>query len=284
MTITIAHLGPAGTYAEAAALLLAEELHGETGQTYGLRPYASIPLTIQAVASGEMPLAIVPIENSVEGGVTMTLDSLWQMPQLHIHRALLLPIRHGFLTRARAIDHVRRVYSHPQALSQCLQWLTKHLPEAEIIPTNSTSEGLKYLSDPQCATISSERAAALAQVPILASAINDHPDNCTRFILLSREASQGGSYTSLAFSLAANQPGGLVKVLNIFADRTINLSRIESRPTKRSMGEYRFFIDLEADARDTLTQAALQDLQALTETLKIFGSYDLLDTTGKPGS
>ncbi len=281
MTITIAHLGPAGTYAEAAALHYSQHLHQSTHQDYSLQPYPSIPLTIQAVASGEVPLAIVPIENSVEGGVTMTLDSLWQMDQLQIHGALLMPIRHAFLSRAEAIDRVTRVYSHPQALSQCLQWLTQNLPQAEIIPTNSTSEGLKYLSDPTCATISSERAAELSQTPILAHGINDHPDNCTRFILLSRESAPGGTYTSLAFTLPANCPGGLVQALQICAKRNINLSRIESRPTKRSMGEYLFFIDLEADARETLTQAALQDLAAQAETLKIFGSYDLVDITGR---
>jgi prephenate dehydratase len=273
---TIAHLGPIGTYAEAAALICQTWLQQHQAPTYNLKPYASIPLTIQAVAKGEVPLAIVPIENSVEGGVTMTLDSLWQLDQLHIHLALVLPIQHAFLTHAPSLATVRRVYSHPQALSQCLQWLTTHLPTVEIIPTNSTSEGLKYLEDPTCATISSERAAQLNRVPILARAINDHPDNCTRFILLSQAPAPGGAFTSLAFSLGANRPGGLMDVLRTFADRNINLSRIESRPSKRSMGDYLFFVDMEADARDPLAQAALQDLAATTETLKIFGSYDLL--------
>lgn len=279
--ISIAHLGPAGTYAEAAALHYSQYLSRTTQATYQLQPYPTIPLTIQAVAVGEAPLAIVPIENSVEGGVTMTLDSLWQMDQLQIHGALLMPIRHAFLSHGEDIDRIQRVYSHPQALSQCLQWLTRNLPQAEIIPINSTAEGLKYLTDPMAATIASERAAELSQVPILARAINDYPDNCTRFILLSREVSMGGAYTSLACTLPANCPGGLVQALQIFAKRHINLSRIESRPTKRSMGEYLFFVDLEADARDALTQAALQDLQAHAETLKIFGSYDVIDITGR---
>jgi prephenate dehydratase len=278
---TIGHLGPQGTYAEAAALICAAWLQQTTLQqttpiTYHLQPYASIPLTIQAVAQGEVPQAIVPIENSVEGGVTMTLDSLWQLAQLHIHLALVLPIQHALITRATDLRQIQRVYSHPQALSQCLQWLTRYLPDVEIIPTNSTTEGLQYLEDSHYATISSERSAQLHHLPIFQRAINDHPDNCTRFILLSREPSPGGAYTSLAFSLQANQPGGLIQVLRTFADRAINLSRIESRPSKRSMGDYLFFIDMEADARDPLAQAALQDLAAHTETLKIFGSYDLL--------
>jgi prephenate dehydratase len=276
IALTIAHLGPIGTYAEAAAQICATWLTAKTNRRYQLKPYASIPLTIQAVAQGEVPLAIVPIENSVEGGVTMTLDSLWQMEKLQIHLALVLPIQHAFLTQATDISQIRRVYSHPQALSQCLQWLTQNLPNVEIIPTNSTSEGLKYLEDSSCATISSERAAQLNQIPILARSINDHPDNCTRFILLSQAPAQGGAYTSLALSLPANRPGGLMQALRIFADRNINLSRIESRPSKRSMGDYLFFIDMQADARDPLSQAALQDLAAHTETLKMFGSYDLL--------
>jgi prephenate dehydratase len=257
--LTIAHLGPIGTYAETAALICAQWLRSRTSQRYQLKPYASIPLTIQAVAAGEVPLAIVPIENSVEGGVTMTLDSLWQLDQLQIHLALVLPIQHAFLSRAATIDQVQRVYSHPQALSQCLQWLTQTLPQVEIIPTNSTSEGLKYLDDPTCATISSERAARSHQI-----------------ILLSRSPAQGGSYTSLAFSLSANRPGGLVEVLRCFADRNINLSRIESRPTKRSMGEYLFFLDMIADVRDSLAEAAIADLQTHTEQFKIFGSYELM--------
>jgi prephenate dehydratase len=273
---TIAHLGPIGTYAEAAALICAQWLESRHPQTYQLKPYASIPLTIQAVAAGEVPLAIVPIENSVEGGVTMTLDSLWQLDQLQIHLALVLPIQHAFLSRAATIAQVQRIYSHPQALSQCLQWLTQNLPNVEIIPTNSTSEGLKYLDDPSCATISSERAARSQAIPILARAINDYPDNCTRFILLSRQPAQGGSYTSLAFSLGANRPGGLMDVLRCFADRNINLNRIESRPTKRSMGEYLFFLDMVADIRDSLAEATIADLQTHTEQFKIFGSYDLM--------
>jgi prephenate dehydratase len=273
---TIAHLGPVGTYAEMAAIVCAEGLKQSTRISYQLRPYASIPLTIQAVAQGEVSLAIVPIENSVEGGVTMTLDTLWQFDQLHIHQALVLPIEHALVTRATDLSQVQRVYSHPQALSQCLQWLTQHLPQVEIIPTSSTAEGLKYLADRHSATISSERAARLYDVPVLQRAINDHTDNCTRFVLLSREPSPGGAYTSMAFSMADNHPGGLMTVLRIFADRHINLSRIESRPSKRSMGEYLFFIDMEADNRSILSQAIFQDLNAGTEILKIFGSYDLL--------
>jgi prephenate dehydratase len=278
---TIAHLGPIGTYAEAAALICQRWLTAhpdptESNPTYDLKPYGSIALTLQAVARGEVPLAIVPVENSVEGGVTMTMDTLWQLPQLQIHQALILPIHHALITQATDLSQIQQVYSHPQALAQCQNWLVKHLPKVAIVPANSTTEGLQYLDDPTVATIASQRAAQLYNRPILTCPINDYPDNCTRFILLSLEPSPGGRITSLALSLQANRPGSLLELLRIFADRNINLSRIESRPSKRSMGDYLFFIDMEANAQDPLAQAALNDLAEHCEILRVFGSYDLL--------
>lgn len=276
MTLAIAHLGPAGTYAEMAALRFQTWLKQASGQDGRLVPYATIAQTLRAVANGEVQLAIVPVENSVEGGVTMTMDTLWQLDQLQVQHALSIPIHHALLTFSDRLDTLTTVYSHPQALAQCQQWLEQHLPQAHTVPTNSTTEILSQLpQNPQIAAIASQRAAQLYQIPIAACPINDYPDNRTRFLVLSRDASPGGAYTSLAFSTAANLPGSLVKMLQIFADRRINLSRIESRPTKRSMGDYLFFLDLEADARDASTQEALTELAEHAETLKVFGSYDL---------
>jgi len=277
MAISIAHLGPPGTYTEAAAIACLDWLKQETGQDAVLCPYPSIGQTLEAVASKEVQLAVVPIENSIEGSVTMTLDNLWQLDGLRIQRALVMPIFHALLSRARDWDTIRVVYSHPQALAQCQKWLDKFLPKAQPIALNSTTEALQYLDgDSTIAAISSQRAAQLHHLPILTCPINDYPDNCTRFLLLGLEPSPGGGYTSLAFSTGANQPGALVTPLQIFAQRNINLSRIESRPTKRSLGEYFFFIDLEADARADSMQSALAELTNHTETLKIFGSYDVL--------
>ncbi|HEY9794958.1 MAG TPA: prephenate dehydratase [Leptolyngbyaceae cyanobacterium] len=277
MSISIAYLGPPGTYAEAAGLTYVRTLAGETGRNSVLCPYPSIAQTLQSVAQGQTHLAVVPVENSIEGSVVSTLDMLWQLDTLQVQQALVLPIRHALLSRASTIEGIQTVYSHPQALAQCQGWLEKFLPSAQLVPTNSTTEALQYLDkDYTAGVITSQRAAQLYNLPILASAINDYPDNYTRFWVMGKQPSAGGSHTSLAFSTPANVPGALAKPLQVFASRGINLSRIESRPTKRSLGEYLFFIDLEADASQAPVQDALSELASHTEILKIFGSYSVL--------
>ncbi len=277
MSISIGYLGPPGTYAEAATLTYVRQLEKETGSQPLLCPYPSIAQTLQSVAQEQVHLAVVPVENSIEGSVTTTLDMLWQLNTLQIQQALVLPIRHALLSRASALEAIQTVYSHPQALAQCQGWLEKFLPSAQLIPTSSTTEALQYLdADHKLGVITSQRAAQLYNLPILASAINDYPDNYTRFWVMGKQSSAGGSHTSLAFSTPANVPGSLAKPLQVFASRGINLSRIESRPTKRSLGEYLFFIDLEADASQESVQTALSELAPHTEILKIFGSYSVL--------
>lgn len=276
MTVSIAHLGPAGTYAESAAIACAKQLEQTTGEEIALHPCPSIAQTLKAVASGHTDFAVVPVENSIEGSVTVTLDTLWQLDNLRVQRALVLPISHALLSCAPTLEQIRVVYSHPQALAQCQGWLEKFLPTVQLIPTNSTTEALQHLAEDQAVgAIASQRAAQLYNLPTLAHPINDHPDNCTRFWVLSLEPWSNGSHTSLAFSLPANVPGALVKPLQIFAERGINLSRIESRPTKRSLGEYLFFIDIETSIESEQAQSAFLELQACTETLKIFGSYEI---------
>ena len=277
MPISIAHLGPPGTYAEAAALAYVGALEKEMSSESVLCPYPSIAQTLHSVAQGQAHLAVVPVENSIEGSVAITLDMLWQLDKLQIQQSLVLPIRHALLSRASTIEAIQTVYSHPQALAQCQGWLEKFLPSAQLVPTNSTTEALQYLDkDYTAGVITSQRAAQLYNLPILASAINDYPDNYTRFWVMGKQPSAGGSHTSLAFSTPANVPGALAKPLQVFASRGINLSRIESRPTKRSLGEYLFFIDLEADASQAPVQDALSELASHTEILKIFGSYSVL--------
>ncbi|MCY6491990.1 MULTISPECIES: prephenate dehydratase [Leptolyngbya] len=281
MTISIAHLGPHGTYAETAALKYLNWFTKSHDQAALLCPYPSITQSLEAVAKEEVQVAVAPIENSIEGSVTMTLDALWRLDTLRIQHAIVLPIHHALLSIASDFSEIQTVYSHPQALAQCQNWLDRNLPSAQVIAANSTTEALQHLGENQTiAAISSQRAAQLYSLPVLASPINDHPENCTRFIVVSLDPSPGGSRTSIAFSVSANQPGVLVKPLQIFAEKGINLSRIESRPTKRSLGDYVFFVDLEADTRQDAIQSALAELEHCTETLKIFGSYDVLPAIG----
>ncbi|MBD2211321.1 prephenate dehydratase [Calothrix sp. FACHB-156] len=288
MTLAIAHLGPPGTYAEQAAVFYLNWLAQSTGVEASLRPYPSIAQSLQAVTRGQTQLAVVPVENSIEGSVTMTMDTLWVLDSLQIQLALVLPIAHTLISCATSLDNIKTVYSHPQALSQCQGWLGQYLPTVQIIPSNSTTEALQLLKeDLTAAAIASMRAAELYNLPILATGINDYPENCTRFWVISQAQTQISSqkssttntHTSLAFSLPANLPGALVKPLQTFAQRGINLSRIESRPTKRSLGEYLFFMDLEADSNSSKMQSALAELSTYTEILKIFGSYSILPIT-----
>jgi prephenate dehydratase len=276
MALSIAHLGPSGSYTEAAALVYSNWLTQQFQQASLLCPYPTIVQTLNAVALKQVDLAVVPVENSIEGSVTTTLDALWTLDNLQIQRALVLPISHALMSHAREIELIQTIYSHPQALAQCQVWLERHRPTVQLIPTNSTTEALQQLEEDRVAgAISSQRAALLYKVPILAHPINDHPDNCTRFWVLGLQPSSGGDHTSLAFSLH-DVPGALVKPLDIFAQEGINLSRIESRPTKRSLGDYLFFIDLEADIRQSFVQSALTELEHHTDTLKVLGSYDVL--------
>ncbi|WP_271254931.1 prephenate dehydratase [Pseudanabaena sp. Chao 1811] len=273
---TIAYLGPAGTYTEMAALRYLQlnypDLEHDPSR---MCPYPTISQAIKAAEHGEVDIAVVPIENSIQGGVTMTLDSLWQSESLQIQQAIVLPIAHALITRAENLTDVKTVYSHPQGLAQCQQWLDQYLPTVQQIATDSTTEGLHTVAeDITAAAIASERAAEIYNLPILEFPINDQPDNFTRFLVLGRTATTTqGTHSSLAFSLKRNMPGALVKPLLVFADRQINLSRIESRPTKRSLGEYIFFIDVEAAVDTPNFHEALDELRNVTENLKILGSY-----------
>ena len=277
MKLSLAYLGPTGTNSETAAIAYADWLATHKQQTATLCPYPSIALALQAVAKGKIEHAVVPIENSIEGSVTVVLDTLWQSENLQVHQELTIPIFHGLLSYSQSLEQIKTVYSHPQALAQCQKWLENFLPQVQLIPTKSTTEGIELLKDDlTAAAISSPRAAQLYQVPLLESDIKDSPDNCTRFWIVSSSISDRGSHLSLAFSLSENAPGALVRALKIFAQREINLSKIESRPSKRSLGEYIFLIDLEGNSHDPEIRDALTELSACTEILKIFGNYNLL--------
>lgn len=278
MVISIAHLGPIGTNAETAALAYAHWLEKTQEKTCLLCPYPSIAQTLHSVVQGDSKKAMVPVENSTEGSVASTLDTLWQLDGLKIQQELVLPIIHAFFSRGTSLNGIKTVYSHPQALAQCQQWLQKNLPTATLIPTNSTTEALQRISlEPTSGAIAAPRAAKLYHVPILVNHINDYPDNCTRFWVMTLNPTPTvGTRISLAFSVSENVPGSLMKPLQVFAQRNINLSRIESRPTKRSLGEYLFYIDIEGNMKDPVITQALNELTHHTEIIKIYGSYPVL--------
>lgn len=290
MSLSIAHLGPTGTYAEQAALAYAD-WHVQTSQQAAplLYPFPSIAQALQSTASGDTQLSVSPVENSIEGSVSVTLDTLWQLDILQIRQALVLPIEHVLIAKTQNLQSIQAVYSHPQALGQCQAWLKKTLPRATLVSVSSTTDSLKYVDgEGSIAAIASERAAQLYQLPVVQRSIQDHPGNCTRFWIVSQKdaleitsaPTDSPIYTSLAFSLPANVPGALLQPLKIFNDRHINLSRIESRPSKRSLGEYVFFVDAEAALNTSFFQSALDELKSHTEILKVFGSYPLLQGAG----
>ena len=266
-----AFLGPAGTYGEQATRQLAE-LEGVANPE--LVPQLGIRAVVQALAQGNCDAAVVPVENSVEGGVTACLDALWEHPDLSVARAVVLPIRHALLGSG-PIAGVSEVLSHPQALAQCSQWLSEHLPQALQLPTSSTAEAARMVAGSRFrAAIASQQAGTEHGLLELAYPINDVAGNCTRFLLLRRgPRSSQGPMASLAFSLHSNQPGALLEALGCFAQRGLNMGRIESRPSKREMGEYIFFVDLELPDGSTPLEAALAELAPLCEHLALFGAY-----------
>jgi prephenate dehydratase len=268
-----AFLGPAGTYGEQATRQLAK-LEGVANPE--LVPQLGIRAVVQALAQGNCDAAVVPVENSVEGGVTACLDALWEHPDLSVARALVLPIRHALLGSG-PIAGVSEVLSHPQALAQCSQWLSEHLPQALQLPTSSTAEAARMVAGSRFrAAIASQQAGTEHGLLELAYPINDVAGNCTRFLLLRRgPCSSQGPMASLAFSLHSNQPGALLEALGCFAQRGLNMGRIESRPSKREMGEYIFFVDLELPDGSTPLEAALAELEPLCEHLALFGAYPI---------
>jgi len=271
----VAFLGPSGTYGEQAARRLVALEGWDDAE---LQPQQSIRGVVQVLASGVCDAAVVPVENSVEGGVTAALDALWEHADLSVARALVLPIRHA-LAGSGPLEGISEVLSHPQALAQCSQWLAEHVPNALQLPTSSTAEAARLVRGSRFrAAVSSQEAAREQGLEVLAYPINDVAGNCTRFLLLRRGAAAAeGDLASLAFSLHANRPGALLEALGCFARRNLNMSHIESRPSKREMGEYIFFVDLELGgaAAASALREVMADLKPLCEHLALFGAYPL---------
>lgn len=273
MTVSIAHLGPTGTFSEFAAATYADSLGTQKTE---LKAYPTITQAINATARQKTDVCVVPIENSIGGGVTFTLDTLWEIETIQIQQAFTLPVQHALISKANSLSDIKTVYSHPQALAQCRNWLETNLPGINLVRASSTAEPLPHIQEnPTAGAIASSWGARIYNLPILAHPINDYADNYTRFWVLGQEPATSGQYTSLAFSLLSNEPGALLKPLQLFSALNINMSRIESRPTKRLLGDYIFFVDIEASAEERTTQTALELLTLHTSKLKLFGSYNL---------
>ncbi len=266
----IAFLGPVGTFTEQAALAYAPA--GE------LVPFATIPAAVRAVAAGTVEEAVVPIENSLEGPVTYTLDILIHGDRHLINNELVIPIVHCLLARpGNRMEDIRTVYSHPQALGQCREFLERALPDVELVASLSTVAAVEDVkgSPSPAAAISPRRAAGLHGMDILAHGIQDTSSNVTRFVVLAStdHAPTGRDKTSLCFSFDQDSPGRLYGVMGEFAQRDINLAKIESRPTKQSLGEYIFLVDCEGHREDPQVRAAIDGARRQTSMLKILGSY-----------
>ena len=269
----VAYLGPKGTYAEKAAHILSKLANF---QTPIFVPCNGLHSVIKSIAYNNCDAAVVPIENSVEGGVTATLDALWKYPEININKAIVLPIKHALISNGE-ISAISEVLSHPQALAQCSGWLAENLPEAITLPTNSTSEAVKMVKGSTFrAAIGSKSLIEIEGLKELAFPINDVPGNCTRFVLLSKESiSTSANIASFAFSLLANKPGALLKALNYIADFGFNMSKIESRPSKRELGEYIIYVDLEINEHnnnESIIELKKQ-LKPLCEHFVDFGSF-----------
>ncbi len=270
MARTLAFLGPSGTYTEEAALLY--------DASASLMPFPSITAVGSAVVSGEVAQGVVPIENSIEGSVNFTLDLLVSQGSLLIQREIVLPIEHYLMGNpGTRFEDVRVIYSHPQALAQCQEYLERMFPDAERSASLSTAQavGDALNSKVPAAAIAPRRSAELYSAEILDSRIQDVATNVTRFVVLaeSDHAPTGNDKTSLFFTFQEDVPGQLYTVMGEFAHRDINLAKIESRPTKRSLGQYIFFVDCDGHRQDRLLGEAIDAVRNRASSLRVMGSY-----------
>jgi prephenate dehydratase len=270
MPRSIGFLGPVGTYTEEAALQYDPEAD--------LQPFQTIGAVGQAVSSGITQEGVVPIENSLEGSVTNTLDLLISQSDLSIRQEVVLPIDHYLmaLPGTPAAD-IRVIYSHPQALAQCRNFLERQFPNAQQMASLSTVAAVSDMSASSlpAAAIAPGRAAELHDVEIIGRSIQDNSNNVTRFVVLANEdhPPTGNDKTSICFAFDEDAPGLLYRALGEFAQRSINLVKVESRPTKQSLGRYIFLIDCHGHREDPLVKEVLDKLAEPVSMLKVLGSY-----------
>jgi chorismate mutase / prephenate dehydratase len=266
----VAYLGPQGTYTHLVAVR-------QFGSSAEFVPVRSIPEVFDEVERGRTDVGVVPIENSSEGVVNHTLDGLIDS-ELLICGEASLEIHHNLLSRAAELADVKRVFSHPQGLAQCREWLNRNLPDAEVVEMTSTSAAAEQAAlDASTAAIASELAGQLYRVPALRERIEDYANNVTRFLTIGRRAAgrTGRDKTSILFSIR-DEVGTLHRILEPFASARLSLTKIESRPTRRRPWEYVFFVDFQGHRDDPVTQGVLAAVRERCLFLKVLGSYPVM--------
>lgn len=269
----VGFLGPRGTFADEALQTQADFAAGDSV------PLRTVPEVITAVERGDVDLGLVPIENSIEGTITVTIDTLAFDTDLLIQREVDLPVSlHLCAKPGTSLSDVLTVISHPNPLGQSRRWLTRELPDVELVAANSTADAARQVAeadDSLRASIGTARGAELFGLVLLASEIEDHPENETRFVVVGRgvPAPTGHDKTSIVCFQREDRPGSLLAILQEFAARAINLTKLESRPTKRGLGQYCFFIDVEGHVDDEVLADCLRNLAANQAEVKFLGSY-----------
>ena len=270
----VGFMGPHGTFTEQALLSQPDLASADT------RPFDSIPDVLNGLVTGEVDLGFVPIENAIEGAVNVTQDALAFDLDLRIQREVVLDVQLNLLALpGTELADIHTVVSFPVAVAQCRSFLREHIPDAEIQAATSTAEAARQVGEQRLegvATISNPLAAELYGLEAIAEAVEDHTGNQTRFLLLAREGVPGPTghdKTSVVVFQRANEPGSLLAILHEFAARNIDLSRLESRPTRRVLGDYCFLLDFEGHIGDEVVADCLRDLKMKQGDIKFLGSY-----------
>lgn len=272
--IKVAYLGPKSTFSHLACL--AHFGYAVTG-----RPVSNFKGVFDEVEKGLADFGVVPIENSTEGVVTHTLD-LFAESSLNIFGEIVLEVTHHLLSKAKRLDQVEQVYSHPQAIGQCKRFLEENLPDVILKSVSSTAKAAELCrDDPSAAAIASEAAGRIYDIPILQKRIEDSTENSTRFLIISKKRNKptGADKTSIIVSIQ-DMPGALYRILRHFADQQINLSKIGSRPSKKKAWEYLFHIDMLGHIEDEAIQRALENLKSQMVSIKVLGSYPMAQNYG----
>lgn len=265
--LDIAFLGPEGTYTHAAAIK-------HFGKLIQPQPVDSIEEVFRLVEADGAHFGVVPVENSTEGVINHTLDLLMQS-SLQICGEVSLRIRHNLISNETALSAIKRVYSHQQSLAQCRLWLDRNLPTAERLATRSNAEAVMLAAEhAHSAAIAGRNAAELYHMPVLKADIEDEPDNTTRFVVIGKHQSppSGNDRTSLML-FTNNRAGALYHLLEPLAKRGISMSNIESRPSRRGVWEYVFFIDIDGHHQDALVAEAIADIEKASAMVTLLGSY-----------